>query len=153
MRAREYEDDVEMMTRVLTGTLALVLGSVVAAQELSDAERAAIEARIQPYGEVCVQGDSSCGAAVAVASSAGPRSGEEVYNSACLACHSSGAGGAPKYGDAAAWAERIAKGRDVLHQSGIKGIAGTAMMAKGGCMNCSDEEIMAAVDYMVDGSQ
>ncbi len=153
MRAPEYEDDVEMMTRVLTGVMALVLGSFATAQELSDAERAAIEARIQPYGKVCVQGDSSCGAAVAVASTSGPRSGEEVYNSACLACHSSGAGGAPKYGDVAAWAERIAKGRDVLHESGIKGIAGTAMMAKGGCGNCSDEEIMAAVDYMVDGSQ
>ena len=142
-----------MMRRVLTGMMALMLGAVVTAQELSDTERAAIEARIQPHGEVCVQGDSSCGAAVAVASSAGPRSGEEVHNTACLACHSSGAGGAPKYGDVAAWAERIAKGRDVLHTSGIKGIAGTAMMAKGGCMSCSDEEIMAAVDYMVDGSQ
>ena len=64
-----------------------------------------------------------------------------------------GAAGAPKLGDAAAWAERIAKGNDVLYSNGINGIAGTGMMAKGGCMGCSDEEINAAVDYMVAGSQ
>ena len=66
-----------------------------------------------------------------------------------------GDGGAlfAQYGDVAAWASRIAKGMDVLHESGVKGIPGTSMMAKGGCMNCSDEEIIAAVDYMVEGSQ
>jgi cytochrome c5 len=70
-----------------------------------------------------------------------------------MACHTTGAGGAPMYGDATAWAERIAKGNDVLHDHGINGIPGTSMMAKGGCMSCSDQEIMAAVDYMVAGSQ
>ena len=79
--------------------------------------------------------------------------GEDVYNAACMACHSTGAGGAPKVGDVAAWADRIAKGQDVLHSSGINGVAGTGMIAKGGCMACSDQEIMAAVDFMVDGSQ
>jgi cytochrome c5 len=70
-----------------------------------------------------------------------------------MACHSTGAAGAPKYGDATAWAERIAKGTDVLHDSGVNGLAGTGMIAKGGCMNCSDEEVIAAVDYMIAGSQ
>jgi cytochrome c5 len=119
---------------------------------VSDKQRAEIEARIKPVGEVCLEGDSSCGgAATAVAS--GPRGGEEVYNAACMACHTTGAGGAPVLGDVAAWAERIAKGMDVLHASGVKGIAGTGMIAKGGCMNCSDEEVIAAVDYMVENSQ
>ena len=99
-----------------------------------------------------MQGDSSCGGA-AVAASSGPRSGEEVYNAACMACHSTGAGGAPKVGDVAAWVDRIAKGKDALHSSGINGVAGTGMIARGGCMACSDQEIMAAVDFMVDGSQ
>ena len=85
--------------------------------------------------------------------SSGPRSGEDVYNSACMACHSTGAGGAPKIGDVAAWADRIAKGNDVLYASGVEGVPGTGMIAKGGCMNCSDEEIHAAVDFMVAGSQ
>jgi cytochrome c5 len=56
-------------------------------------------------------------------------------------------------GDATAWADRIAKGNDVLYASGVNGVPGTGMIAKGGCMQCSDEEIHAAVDYMVAGSQ
>jgi cytochrome c5 len=97
-------------------------------------------------------GDNSCGGAAASAS-AGPRSGEEVYNAACMACHATGAAGAPMLGDVAAWAPRIAKGTDTLHSSGLNGVAGTGMIAKGGCMTCSDEEVIAAVDYMVAGSQ
>jgi cytochrome c5 len=122
------------------------------AVDLSEAQRAAIEERIKPVGESCLVGDSSCGGAAASASAA-PRSGEEVYNSACMACHATGAAGAPMLGDSTAWAARIAKGSDALHDSGINGVAGTGMIAKGGCMNCSDQEVMAAVDYMVENSQ
>jgi cytochrome c5 len=121
----------------------------LAAQAQNDQQRAEIEERIKPHGEVCLQGDASCGGA-SVASSAGPRSGEAVYTAACVACHGSGIAGAPKLGDAAAWGDRIAKGMDVLYDSGINGLAGTGMIAKGGCANCSDEEVQAAVDYMVD---
>ncbi len=70
-----------------------------------------------------------------------------------MACHSTGAAGAPKLGDAVAWADRIAKGTDALYNSGVNGVPGTGMMAKGGCVSCSDEEVNAAVDYMVAGSQ
>lgn len=118
---------------------------------VTDEQAAEIEARIKPVGDVCLQGDASCG--VKVAASTGPRSGEDVYNAACMACHSTGVAGAPKVGDAASWAERIPKGMDVLYDSGVNGLAGTGMIAKGGCMNCSDEEVRAAVDFMVDGSQ
>lgn len=134
------------------GLLALGVAISLAAAASTEEQRAAIIERIKPHGEVCVAGDSSCAAAPAAVSS-GPRSGEDVYNSACLACHSTGAGGAPKLGDVAAWVDRIAKGRDVLISSGIDGLAGTGMIARGGCMNCDDEEITAAVDYMVDNSQ
>lgn len=132
--------------------LALTLAGSTAAWALSDKQRAAIEARIAPVGEVCLLGDSSCGGAVAVANAA-PRSGEEVYNAACIACHSSGAGGAPIVGDIAAWQPRIAVGMAALYDSGVNGVPGTSMMAKGGCMSCSDEEINGAVDFMVAGSQ
>ena len=64
-----------------------------------------------------------------------------------------GAAGAPKVGDKAAWSDRIAKGTDALYSAGVNGVPGTGMIAKGGCMNCSDEEIHAAVDFMVAGSQ
>lgn len=141
-----------MNIRFVLGLVAMTLALGATAVELSDKQRAEIEARIKPMGEVCLQGDSSCGgAAVAVAS--GPRSGEEVYNAACMACHTTGAGGAPMLGDAAAWADRIAKGTEVLYASGVNGVPGTGMIAKGGCMNCSDDEIHAAVDYMVAASQ
>lgn len=140
------------MIRTVLSVIAMALVSSAFAVELSDSQRAEIEERIKPVGEVCLQGDSSCGgAATAVAS--GPRSGEDVYNGACMACHSTGAGGAPKLGDAAAWVDRIAKGNDALYDSGVNGVPGTGMIAKGGCMNCSDEEINAAVDYIVENSQ
>lgn len=126
--------------------------------ELTDAQRDAIVERIQPAGMSCMEGEATCGAATAApvadtGSPAAARSGEDVYNTACLACHSTGAAGAPKLGDAPAWAERIAKGMDVMYASGIEGISGTGMMAKGGCMSCSDDEVRAAVDHMVEGSQ
>jgi cytochrome c5 len=136
-------------------TLAICFLAVMfslSAMALSEKQRTEIEQRIKPVGEVCLQGDSDCGAAV-VAASSGPRSGEDVYNAACMACHTTGAGGAPMRGDVAAWADRIAKGPEALYDSGVNGLAGTGMIAKGGCMSCSDEEVNAAVDYMVAGSQ
>ncbi len=140
------------MNRIAIALAALLVAFTASAVELSDAQRADIEERIKPVGEVCLQGDSSCGGATAAAAS-GPRSGKEVFDSACMACHSTGAGGAPKLGDVAAWADRIAKGMETLHQHGIGGVPGTGMIAKGGCMSCSDEEVIAAVDYMVENSQ
>lgn len=142
------------MTRSLKKLAIFGLGAAISlfAAAKTEEQRAAIVERIKPHGSVCVEGDASCATAVA-AVSAGPRSGEDVYNSACLACHASGAGGAPILGDVAAWADRIAKGRDALHQSGLNGVAGTSMIARGGCMTCADEEITAAVDYMVENSQ
>ncbi|MCB1676338.1 MAG: cytochrome c5 family protein [Halioglobus sp.] len=131
----------------------MLLALGVSAVELSDKERAAIAERIKPVGEVCLQGDDSCGGAAASAGGSAARSGEEVYNSACMACHATGAGGAPIMGDTAAWTDRIAKGKEVLYSSGVNGVPGTGMIAKGGCMKCSDEEIHAAVDFMVSNSQ
>ena len=141
-----------MITRVTVFLAAATLAAAAAAVELTGAQRSAIEDRIKPVGEVCLQGDSSCGGA-AVAAASGPRSGEDVYNGACMACHTTGAGGAPVLGDVAAWADRIAKGTAALHDAGVNGVPGTGMIAKGGCMNCSDDEIYAAVDYMVENSQ
>ncbi len=71
--------------------------------------------------------------------------GKKIYDSACVACHGTGAAGAPKLGDKAAWAPRLKKGQDVLYASAIKGIG--IMPPKGGA-SASDDEIKAAVDYM-----
>lgn len=80
-------------------------------------------------------------------------SGEQIYKKSCLNCHGTGVANAPKLGDAVAWAPRIAKGNDALYNSAKKGVPGTAMMAKGTCGACSDEELEAAVDFMVSGSK
>lgn len=129
----------------------LLAPMAVVALDLSDRQRADIEARIQPFYEVCMQGEA-CGGGDAMATNAG-RSGEDVYNTACMACHSAGIAGAPKVGDQLAWTDRIAKGMDVLYDSGINGVAGTGMVARGGCADCSDDEITLAVDFMVEGSR
>ncbi|MAA84484.1 MAG: cellulose-binding protein [Halieaceae bacterium] len=129
----------------------LLAPMAVLALDLTDQQRADIEARIQPFYEVCVEGEA-CGGGDAMATNAG-RSGEDVYNGACMACHSAGIAGAPKVGDQLAWTDRIAKGMDVLYDSGINGVAGTGMIARGGCADCSDDEIRLAVDFMVEGSR
>jgi cytochrome c5 len=82
-------------------------------------------------------------------------SGPQVYNSACLACHGAGIGGAPVFGDAAMWAPRIAQGIETLKQHALTGFAGSTgyMPEKGGRLDLSDAEIEAAVDYMVGESR
>ena len=72
--------------------------------------------------------------------------GAAIYNSACIACHMTGAAGAPIPGSDA-WAERAAKGLDQLAYSAINGI--NVMPAKGGRMDLSDEEVTAAVEHML----
>ena len=131
----------------------VLLPAIAVAADLSKSQRAEIEARIQPFSHACVSGDESCASGAAESLVAVARSGEEVYNGACMACHATGAAGAPMLGDAGAWAPRLDKGMDALYASGVNGVAGTSMIARGGCSNCSDDEIYAAVDYMVNNSK
>lgn len=108
--------------------------------------------RTKPVGEVCMAGDPCAAAAVATASSGEPRTGEQVYGASCFTCHATGAAGAPKLGDAAAWAARLdVRGVDGMYNSAINGYQ--AMPAKGLCMNCSEEEIKAAVDHILANSK
>jgi len=86
-------------------------------------------------------------AAVPVASGAEPGSGKAVYDSACAACHNSGAAGAPKLGDAAAWQARFASGIGALYRSAVSGKG--SMPAKGGQARLTAAEVEAAVNYMV----
>jgi len=81
--------------------------------------------------------------------------GKTVYDTACVVCHQTGVGGAPKFGDKAAWADRIAKGEATLSEHAIKGFQGKAgmMPPKGGRADLSGEDVKAAVSYMVGASQ
>lgn len=133
------------MKKSLIAILALALaGSMAWAAD-------SIEERLAPVGKTCMAGDD-CAASVQVASAEGAaaRSGKDIYQK-CSACHSSGAAGAPKFGDAASWAPRVEKGMETLYTHAIGGFNG--MPAKGLCFDCSDDEIKAAVDYMVENSK
>jgi cytochrome c5 len=87
------------------------------------------------------------------ASAANPvHPGKEVYENYCYSCHLTGLSGAPILGDIQSWAPRIAKGGELLLQSTVEGM-GTTMPARGMCFDCSDDDLAAAVDYMVVNSQ
>ncbi|SEA12996.1 c-type cytochrome [Marinobacterium iners] len=79
------------------------------------------------------------------------RSGEELYNTKCSVCHATGVAGAPKFGDAAAWAPRAEKGLDALLAISLTGI--NAMPPKGTCMDCSNEEMKSAIQYMLNAAK
>ena len=132
---------------VAAGVLSLAVTLGASAQTAPEQE---IIDRIKPVGEVCIQGKSDC-AAPAAAAATGPRTGDQVYAGACIACHGTGAAGAPKLGVAADWAPRIAQGEATLVTNAINGIRG--MPPRGTCMNCSDEELKLAVQHMVSSSQ
>ena len=150
-----------MLKQILVAAAAGSVALSAMAVDLTEEQRAEIAKRLEPVGSVCLQGDSSCvkqagGAGAAAggdAMASATVDGEAVYNEACMACHTTGAGGAPMLGNVDQWAPRIAKGIDALHTSGLNGVAGTAMMAKGGRADLSDEQVVAAVDYMVENSQ
>ncbi|WP_461521413.1 c-type cytochrome [Porticoccus sp.] len=116
--------------------------------KLTAAQEKAMSERLAPAGEVVLEKDVP---SAPVAAASGPRSGDEIYNSKCTACHSTGAAGAPKVGVAADWESRLAQGLETLYANALNGVRG--MPAKGLCMDCSADEIHAAVDYMVDNSK
>jgi len=75
-----------------------------------------------------------------------PRTGQQVYEAVCAACHAAGVAGAPKFGDAAAWKPLIAEGQAALSRTAIRGIRG--MPAKGGRPDLTDLEVRRAVAYL-----
>ncbi|MBY4677786.1 c-type cytochrome [Marinobacterium sp. CAU 1594] len=90
-------------------------------------------------------------ALVLLSASAQAMDAEAVFKGHCEACHTAGLGGAPKPGDKAAWAPRLAKGLDALTQTVLTGKG--AMPPKGTCMNCDEGQIKAAVQLFVDRAQ
>jgi len=116
-----------------------------------------IAARIAAVGQINVaqaqtKTQSSTQVAAATASAI---DGEKIYQSACIACHGAGVAGAPRVGDASNWTARIAAGNETLYANAINGFQGSSgvMPGKGGNPTLSDEEVKAAVDYMVSQSQ
>lgn len=104
------------------------------------------------FKEPAVKAPAQKPQAVAAASAKpGAVDGKKVYDATCTACHTAGVANAPKPGDKAAWAPRVKQGMDTLVQSALKGKG--AMPPKGGNTALSDDEVRAAVDFMVSQSK
>ena len=121
---------------------------------------AALAKRIAPVARLQFEGTADVAPAAkapapkvaTVAPAAGGKpDGKKTYDTACMACHATGAAGAPKLGDKAAWAPRIKTGTEALYASVLKGKG--AMPPKGGNAALSDADVKAAADYMVAGSR
>ena len=128
----------------------------------------AVAKRLHPVGKLVIAGDSTQpeaqageGAAVTAAAPATASAAavtedpaekvKTIYTASCAACHTTGAAGAPKLGDGAAWAPRIKAGTETLYTSALKGK--NAMPPKGGNAGLSDDDVKAVVDYMVSQSK
>jgi cytochrome c5 len=161
------------MYSLVIGVLAIIaLIIFVGAMKLSDMTQgiytadtaeyqAAVADRLRPFGQVYLPGEEASAGEPIVEEARQPdpvetvMSGPQVYNEACLVCHGAGVGGAPVLGDTEVWSARIAQGNDLLYQHAIEGFTGQTgfMPAKGARMDLSDDEVRAAVDYMVEESQ
>lgn len=122
---------------ILAPAIALALGSRPADDE------DAVNARIQPVAKVKLAPPATAGTA------AGSRTGEEIYNAVCMACHVAGVADAPKTGDKAAWAPRIATGLGAMLQVVLNGKG--AMPPRGGS-DATDEELKRAIVHMANQS-
>ncbi|WP_338035639.1 c-type cytochrome [Billgrantia antri] len=136
-------------SKLIMGCLATLGLAAGAASVQAEVDRDAIAERLKPVGELCLQGEE-CGTAMAAASDSGGgdgADGEAIYGQVCMACHDSGAAGAPVRGQEDAWAERVDKGWDTLLDHALNGF--NAMPARGGNPNLSDEEVAAATAHLV----
>ena len=132
---------------ITTIVVAIILTAIVVPFSLKGERSAAdsgsadqADSRIQPVARFEL-------AKAAPAAAAGPKDGATIVNKVCGACHGTGVAGAPKTGDKAAWAPRIAQGNDTLYKNAISGK--NAMPPKGGAADLSDGEIKGAVDHLV----
>ncbi len=144
---------------VLIVVLAIVMPDLTLRLFAADAKavQSTADERIRPMSQYYLPGEEH-GAPEPVVEHAEPvapvatlLTGPQVYNEACIACHGTGIGGAPKVGDVGTWAPRISQGIAVLHEHAINGYQGSTgyMPPKGARVDLSDKEINDAVDYMI----
>ncbi len=102
-------------------------------------------------GAAQTSGTSTGGGTATAAAGGGGELGKSVYEKSCALCHAAGVAGAPKLDDKSDWSPRIAQGKDTLYKHAIEGFTGKkgVMPPRGGAASLSDEEVKAAVDFMV----
>jgi cytochrome c5 len=155
-----------LLGKYVTGDIPIDQNSRVFSDEV-------VAQRLKPVGELVLASDTSqpgaqpgegtgepasavtpppatSAAAAPVADAGGPEKIKAIYTASCAACHTTGAAGAPKLGDSAAWSPRIKAGNEALYNSALKGK--NAMPPKGGNASLSDADVKAVVDYMVSQS-
>jgi cytochrome c5 len=131
---------------------ARMLGRDQNAQELQDPlVIKASQENTTPFAKEAIAGQDNSALAIAATPPAGaaaavPTTGEDAFKQVCSACHGAGINGAPKAGDHAAWAPRIAQGKDTLYQHAIQG---KGLMPPKGGTSWPDATVRLAVDYMV----
>jgi cytochrome c5 len=132
-------------------------------QVLSEADyRKSVAARIALPAQEAVAGQDNSALAIkglaaapSTAAAAMPKNGTELFEQTCSVCHGPGIAGAPKAGDKAAWAPRLAEGKAVLYEHALKGFTGRAgvMPPKGGRTDAPDDLVKQAVDHLVQMAQ
>lgn len=129
----------------------LVLVSPFLVGDESESARDAIAERLQPFGNSCLEGEE-CGSVAPTPTEFGVGlDGKGVYDKYCSTCHETGVSEAPLVASEA-WAERVAKGAEVLLTNTKTGF-NVVMPAKGNCLDCTDGELQAAIDFMVTGEE
>ena len=129
--------------------LAIIVLTALVGVLVSGEEGETVEDRLQPFGNICLEGDD-CGGVQEVAVVSNGRSGKEVYDAHCFACHATGVSEAPLVG-AEDWQVRLAEKGEALMFANTKTGFNVVMPPMGTCMNCSDDELKAAITYLIEG--
>jgi len=164
-REQKFFDGFMLLLGVWIGAIAGIVlfadfvgGEDTAADDVSAISE--IDDRIRPIGQVALLGDPDIGASTAAFVTAAPvhapLSGPQVYNDICYLCHAApGVGGAPVLGDVPAWAPRLEQSAELIQDHVLNGYTGEAgyMPPKGGRMDLTDEEVLEALDFMLEAVQ
>lgn len=152
------------VTIVLFALARVVASNTQEKQVLTEADYSRnVAARISEPSHEAVAGADNSALAIKAETPAGagsaapamPKNGTELFEQTCSVCHGQGIAGAPKAGDRAAWAPRIAEGKPTLYEHALKGFQGKTgvMPPKGGRTDVPDELVRQAVDHMVQMAQ
>jgi cytochrome c5 len=147
--AKFKEPEAPAASAVAAAPAAAASAAATPAAAAASAAAVPVEAVVAP-----VAAPAPAPAPAAAAPKVAADAGKTLYNAACVACHGAGIAGAPKFADKAAWAPRVKQGAATLYEHAIKGFQGKAgMMPPKGGSAASDDEVKAAVDYMVNAAK